>query len=74
MNAFNLNIRKYKRNLNGSIDSVQLEDGTLLKDPALEVVEKTIDVSAYEEPIVIEPSSGKDGISKITITLSNIPD
>ncbi len=34
---------------------------------------ETIDVSAYTEPIVIEPASGKDGMKKVTITLSNIP-
>ena len=35
---------------------------------------ETIDVSAYTEPIVIEPASGKDGMKKVTITLSNIPE
>lgn len=35
---------------------------------------ETIDVSTYTEPIVIEPASGKDGMKKVTITLSNIPE
>ena len=35
---------------------------------------ETIDVSEYTEPIVIEPSSGKDAMKKVTITLSNIPE
>ena len=33
----------------------------------------TIDVSAYIEPVEIEPSAGKDGMKKTTVTLSNIP-
>ena len=33
----------------------------------------TIDVSAYTEPVEITPTSGKDGMKKATVTLSNIP-
>lgn len=33
----------------------------------------TINVSTYTEPVVINPTSGKDGMKKATITLSNIP-
>ena len=33
---------------------------------------ETIDVSTYTEPIVIEPASGKDGMKKVTITLTGI--
>ncbi len=33
----------------------------------------TIDVSTYTEPVEITPTSGKDGMKKATITLSNIP-
>lgn len=33
----------------------------------------TIDVSTYTEPVVINPTEGKDGMKKATITLSNIP-
>ena len=33
----------------------------------------TIDVSTYTEPVVINPTSGKDGMKKATVTLSNIP-
>lgn len=36
-------------------------------------VEKTIDVSTYTEPVEIEPTEGKDGMKKATVTLSNIP-
>lgn len=34
----------------------------------------TIDVSAYTEPVVIEPSDGKGAMAKATVTLSNIPE
>ena len=33
----------------------------------------TIDVSTYTEPVEIEPTEGKDGMKKTTVTLSNIP-
>lgn len=33
---------------------------------------ETIDVSTYTEPIVITPASGKDGMKKVTITLTGI--
>lgn len=33
----------------------------------------TINVSTYTEPVVVTPTSGKDGMKKATITLSNIP-
>lgn len=33
----------------------------------------TIDVSAYTEPVEIEPTEGKDGMKKATVALSNIP-
>jgi hypothetical protein len=33
----------------------------------------TIDVSTYTEPVEIEPTAGKDGMKKATVTLSNIP-
>ena len=35
--------------------------------------EATIDVSTYTEPVEIEPTEGKDGMAKCTVTLSNIP-
>lgn len=35
--------------------------------------EKTIDVSAYTEPVVVEPAEGYDATKKVTITLDNIP-
>ena len=34
----------------------------------------TIDVSTYTEPVVVTPTEGKDGMAKVTVTLSNIPE
>ena len=34
---------------------------------------KTINVSTYTSPVEILPTSGKDGMKKCTVTLSNIP-
>ena len=33
----------------------------------------TINVSTYTEPVEVTPTSGKDGMKKATVTLSNIP-
>lgn len=33
----------------------------------------TIDVSAYTEPVVVEPAEGYDATKKVTVTLDNIP-
>ena len=33
----------------------------------------TIDVSTYTEPVEVTPTIGKDGMKKVTVTLSNIP-
>ena len=37
-------------------------------------VEETINVSTYTEPVEIEPTEGKDGMKKATVTLSHIPE
>ena len=34
---------------------------------------KTIDVSAYTEPVEVEPAEGYDATKKVTVTLENIP-
>ena len=34
---------------------------------------ETINVSTYTEPVVVNPTEGKNGMKKATITLSNIP-
>lgn len=33
----------------------------------------TIDASTYTSPVEVTPSEGKDGMKKVTVTLSNIP-
>lgn len=35
--------------------------------------DKTIDVSSYTEPVVVEPAEGYDATKKVTVTLENIP-
>ena len=35
--------------------------------------DKTIDVSAYTEPVEVEPAEGYDATKKVTVTLENIP-
>lgn len=35
--------------------------------------EATIDVSAYTDPVEITPTQGKDGMKKVTVSLSNMP-
>ena len=35
--------------------------------------EKTVDVSTYTEPVVIEPAEGYDATKKVTVILDNIP-
>ena len=47
-----------------NIDEAEIEDNKAV----------TVDVSTYTEPIVITPTAGKDGMAKITLTLSNIPE
>ena len=38
-----------------------------------ETKEVTVDVSTYTGPIEIIPTEGKDGVAKIVLTLTNIP-
>lgn len=35
--------------------------------------EVTINVSQYTQPVEIEPTAGKDGMKKVTVTLDNVP-
>ena len=51
-------------NIQGQVDVPVLEN----------VKEVTIDVSTYTEPIEITPTEGKDGMKKVKITLTNIPE
>lgn len=52
-------------------------DGTVDENPGGADLENnhqaTIDVSTYTESVEVTPTSGKDGMKKVTITLDNIP-
>lgn len=69
MNAFNLNIREYKRNLDGSIDSITLENGQQFESDVGEI-EKNKTVTITENgTVTIKPSAGKDAMKKVTATV-----
>lgn len=53
----------------GSVDENPGSGGADLEDNH----QTTIDVSTYTKPVEITPTSGKDGMKKATVTLSNIP-
>jgi hypothetical protein len=70
MNAFNLNIRDYKRNLDGSIDSITLENGQKFESDVGEI-EKNKTVTITENgTVTIKPSAGKDAMKKVTATIN----
>lgn len=50
-------------NIIGQAETVDLENNKAA----------TINVSTYTAPVEVKPSTGKDGMKKATITLSNIP-
>lgn len=76
-------ITDFQQDVNGDIKMLKL--GTDKQDAWANIAEQggsakldnnkaaTINVSTYTEPVVITPTSGKDGMKKATITLSNIP-
>jgi hypothetical protein len=67
----NYNITKLKKS-NGEVSELALNGVNipLAGDVKIEAKkEVTIKVSEYTEPIEITPSSGKDGIAKVIVTL-----
>lgn len=76
-------ITDFQQDVNGDIKMLKL--GANKEDAYANIIEQgasakldnnktaTINVSTYTEPVVINPTSGKDGMKKATITLSNIP-
>lgn len=76
-------ITDFRQDVNGDIKMLKL--GANKEDAYANIIEQgasakldnnktaTINVSTYTEPVVITPTSGKDGMKKATITLSNIP-
>ena len=76
-------ITDFRQDVNGDIKMLKL--GANKEDAWTNIAEQgakaklennktaTINVSTYTEPVVVTPTSGKDGMKKATITLSNIP-
>ncbi len=76
-------ITDFQQDVNGDIKMLKL--GANKEDAYANIIEQggsakldnnktaTINVSTYTEPVVINPTSGKDGMKKATVTLSNIP-
>ena len=79
----NPTITGFRQEVDGTIKELKL--GEAKEDAYANIIEQggsakldnnktaTIDVSTYTEPVVINPTSGKDGMKKATVTLSNIP-
>ena len=79
----NPQITSFRQDVDGTIKELKI--GSNKEDAYANIIEQggsakldnnktaTINVSTYTEPVVITPTSGKDGMKKATITLSNIP-
>ncbi len=78
MTIFNANLEVTKATVQGGeIKDLEInrQNVPLASSVKLETNKaKTIDVSAYTEPVEITPTTGKDGMKKATVTLSNIPE
>ena len=78
----NPTITGFRQEVDGTIKELKL--GEAKEDAYANIIEQggaklennkaaTINVSTYTQPVEVTPSSGKDGMKKATITLSNIP-
>jgi hypothetical protein len=79
----NPQITGFRQEVDGTIKELKI--GTNKEDAYANIIEQgagaklennktaTINVSTYTEPVEVLPTSGKDGMKKATITLSNIP-
>ena len=57
------------------IKNLAITEGDVPEEKVIETSKSvTIDVSTYTAPVTIEPSEGKDGMAKVVVTLSNIPE
>lgn len=78
MSIFNANLEITKATVQGGeIKALEInrQNVPLASSVAIETSKAvTIDVSEYTEPIEITPTAGKDGMAKVVITLSNIPE
>lgn len=75
-------ITGFRQEVDGTIKELKL--GEAKEDAYANIIEQgsadlennkaaTINVSTYTSPVEVTPTSGKDGMKKATITLSNIP-
>lgn len=78
----NPTITGFRQDVDGTIKELKI--GSNKEDAYENIIEQggkkldnnktaTINVSTYTEPVEILPTSGKDGMKKATVTLSNIP-
>ena len=78
----NPQITSFRQDVDGTIKELKI--GSNKEDAYENIIEQggkkldnnktaTINVSTYTEPVEILPTSGKDGMKKATVTLSNIP-
>lgn len=78
MSVFNANLQITKSKVkNGEIVDLEINGQNIelgSEVPMDANKEQTINVSTYTEPVAITPSSGKKGMKKATVTLSNIPE
>lgn len=77
MSVFNANLQITKSKVkNGEIVDLEINGKNIELGSEMPMdanKEQTINVSTYTQPVVITPSSGKKGMKKATVTLSNIP-
>lgn len=78
----NPQITGFRQDVDGTIKELKI--GSNKEDAYANIIEQggkklennktaTINVSEYTEPVEVLPTSGKDGMKKVTVTLSNIP-
>ncbi len=73
-NEFTCTLDGTSRTFHKSTSSYEGEDIIISNEIDIEANKAaTIDVSQYSTPVEITPTSGKDGMAKTTVTLSNIP-
>lgn len=69
MNAFNLNIKEYKRALDGSISEIILQDGTSFSKTVHLEDKKEVTITSNGKT-TITPSTGKDAMEKVVVTVN----
>lgn len=69
MNAFNLNIKEYKRALDGSISEIILEDGTSYSKTVYLEDKKEVTITSNGKTTIV-PTTGKDAMKKVVVTVN----